>query len=194
MQLSCREAGLRGAWVRLSWAIMSNWIVKRGTLERRIPDDATLLRLVRERRLLGTDLVFHPSSQQWMNASEVPELRGTFAEVSGERSLDQVEAFGPSNGSSLEPATSAPQVDRGAVVVGDQGWGVPSRVLGIMGGSISMFGGFTLLGLKAASESSLIEAIAHGIGIYCIGKGVFMIAAVTNLKAAIDFVARRLRP
>jgi hypothetical protein len=58
---------------------MTDWIVKRGTLERRVPDTATLMRLIRERRLKSTDLVFNPARQEWSSAAEVPEISDAFA-------------------------------------------------------------------------------------------------------------------
>jgi hypothetical protein len=47
----------------------------------------------------------------------------------------------------------------------------------MVGGLFAIFGGVYLLGLEAASGSdNLFTAIAHGIGFYCVGKGIFMIA------------------
>ena|ERR1043166_8572720 len=64
-------------------------------------------------------------------------------------------------------------------------WGGGSTFFCVVAGGIAVFGGFTLLNLKAAAENSLVEAIAHGIGIYCIGKGLFMIASALNFRAGI---------
>lgn len=169
---------------------MSDWIVKRGTLERRVADAATLERLAREKRLKPDDLVFHPVKQQWLNASNVPEIQAAFADTPGEASGDRadtaqsLETAAEAQAAALCPTTASTVTDA---------WGTSSRILGVIGGAVAIFGGVTLIGLKAASENSLIEAIAHGIGIYCVGKGVFMIAAVGNMKAAVDFIAQRTR-
>ena len=171
--------------------VMNNWVVKRGTLERQVTDAETLRRLARDKRLRPDDLVFHPEMQQWLSASAVPELAGALAQLSPGASVGPAEA-GPGE-AAVAPGTAAlpPSVSVAPPVANM--WGASSRILGIIGGAISIYGGITLVGLKAASENSLIEAIAHGIGIYCIGKGTFMIAAVTNIKAAVDLVVQRLR-
>lgn len=54
----------------------------------------------------------------------------------------------------------------------------------IIGGIICIFGGFSLIGLKAASDNSMLESIANGIGWYCLGKGIFMIAAPLHAREA----------
>ena len=47
-----------------------------------------------------------------------------------------------------------------------------AALFGIGGGGACIVGGFWLLNIQAASQNSLMEGIAHGIGIYCMGKGV----------------------
>ena len=64
-------------------------------------------------------------------------------------------------------------------------WGGASLVFCIVGGIVAIGGGLNLVGLKAAGENSMIEAIAHGIGWYCIGKGLFMIASPFQLRGAV---------
>lgn len=71
------------------------------------------------------------------------------------------------------------------------GWGMASRAFCVFAGIISIVGGLSLFTLKAASENSLIEALAHGIGIYCIGKGLFMMAATANFTEAVNRLLRR---
>lgn len=173
--------------------MMSGWIVKRGTLERQVPDVTTLVRLAREHRLRATDLVFDPTSQQWMNAAEVPDLKDVFESLSTDKPMEPMEPaeLGPQN--PVEPATTAPVSSPLAPVVMSNLWGGSSRILGFIGGAVAIFGGVKLLALKAAGENSMIEAIAHGLGIYCIGKGLFMIAAVANAKAAVDLVVQQMR-
>jgi hypothetical protein len=171
---------------------MSGWIVKRGTLERPVADIATLIRLAQDHRLKSSDLIFHPDRQEWQNASDVPEISHAFS--------DRVEDVPPAT---FEASVSPPQVTTTtqlatpppvapSVPAVETVWGSATRIVGVVGGAVAIFGGITLLGLKAAGESSLIEALAHGIGIYCIGRGLFMIAATGNFKAAVDFLARRI--
>jgi hypothetical protein len=168
---------------------MSGWIVKRGTLERQVADTATLIRLAQDNRLKASDLIFHPDRQQWLHASEVQEISHVFSDRAGDviPANDDASTSPPQVTAATQPATP-PLVFPAA----DAAWGSATRIVGVIGGAVAIFGGITLLGLKAASESSLIEALAHGIGIYCIGKGLFMIAAVGNFKAAVEFLARRI--
>jgi len=170
---------------------MSNWIVKRGTLERQVADTETLQRLARDKRLRPDDLVFHTATQEWLSATAVPELTDAFAEPFPETQAERAEAGPRETAAAAETAGLPASVAASPAVTNV--WGTSSRILGVIGGATAIFGGVTLVGLKAASENSLIEAIAHGLGIYCIGKGVFMIAAVTNMKAAVDFIAHRIR-
>lgn len=170
---------------------MSGWIVKRGTLERQIPDTATLVRLARENRLKPTDLVFHPASQRWLNACEVPDIKYVFDALPRDGAVEAAEAAELPLESTAGQDTLAPPLSQAVPVSVNTVWGASSRILGVIAGAVAIFGGVTLLGLKAAGENSLIEALAHGIGIYCIGKGLFMIAGVGNAKAAVDFVAQQ---
>ena len=57
-----------------------------------------------------------------------------------------------------------------------------SMFLGLLGGVASIGGGAMLLTMKSAAAVSgdlmsggMLDGIAHGIGIYCIGKGVWML-------------------
>lgn len=172
---------------------MSGWLVKRGTLERQVADLATLSRLARDKRLKPTDLVFHPIAAQWFNASDVPEIKQAFAEQSGDAMSDLPEPTQSLPQETVEPPSATLPQNAPASTYSGSVWGFGSRVLAVIGGAVTILGGLTLLGLKAASENSLIEAVAHGIGIYCIGKGLFMMAAVVNFKAAVDFVTRQAR-
>lgn len=54
----------------------------------------------------------------------------------------------------------------------------------VLGGTIAIFGGLSLASLNAAGENSIPEAIANGVGWYCIGKGIFMIASTFQIKSA----------
>ena len=72
-----------------------------------------------------------------------------------------------------------------------EGFGGASRFFCIIGGVIAIYGGISLAGLRAASENNLFAAIANGIGWYCIGKGVFMIAIAFQAKGAVLRLLRR---
>lgn len=65
-----------------------------------------------------------------------------------------------------------------------------SRFFCILGGIAALIGGLNLALLKAAGDNSLPEAIANGIGWYCIGKGIFMIASPFQLKGAVNLLKR----
>jgi len=51
--------------------------------------------------------------------------------------------------------------------------------LGIVSGAICVIAGIYLLGLEAAGQNSMLEHIAHGMGIYFIGKGIYTGTSVT---------------
>jgi len=157
---------------------MPDWIVKRGDRERPVADIATLLFFARDKRLRPDDLVFHPVTQQWLRACDVLEIKHVFHDLSTDTPIGRAEV----NALPQAADDASPSVSPRAPVLGNDTnlWGASSRVLGIIGGGVAILGGTTLLGLKAAGENSMIEAIAHGLGIYCIGKGLFMIAAVGN--------------
>ena len=63
-----------------------------------------------------------------------------------------------------------------------------SRFFCVLGGIFAVIGGLSLALLTAAGENSLPQAIANGIGWYCIGKGVFMIASTYQFKGAVNFL------
>lgn len=72
-----------------------------------------------------------------------------------------------------------------------EGFGGWSRFLCVIGGIVAIGGGISLAGLRAASENNLLAAIANGIGWYCIGKGIFMIAIPFQAKGAVLRLLRR---
>jgi hypothetical protein len=65
-------------------------------------------------------------------------------------------------------------------------WANPSKVFAIIGGVVCIFGGLSLVGLKAAGANSMIESIANGMGYYFIGKGIYMIAIVLQFRTAVQ--------
>lgn len=62
------------------------------------------------------------------------------------------------------------------------GGGMTSNIFAIIGGVVCIFGGIMLAGLEARGNDSMIEAIANGMGIYFIGKGIYMISMVSQLR------------
>ena len=47
-----------------------------------------------------------------------------------------------------------------------------------------ILGSLSLIGLKAASNNNMLQSIANSIGWYCLGKGIFMIAAPVHARGA----------
>ncbi len=70
-------------------------------------------------------------------------------------------------------------------------WGKISKGFCVLGGAIAILGGLSLAGLKAQGDSSMIEAIANGMGYYFIGKGIFMIAITLNVREAVQLIRAR---
>lgn len=71
------------------------------------------------------------------------------------------------------------------------GFGGWSRFACVAGGIVAIGGGISLAGLRAASENNLFAAIANGIGWYCIGKGIFMVAVPFQAKGAVLRLLRK---
>jgi hypothetical protein len=68
----------------------------------------------------------------------------------------------------------------------EDSWANTSKVFAVIGGVICIFGGLSLVGLKAQGANSMIESIANGMGYYFIGKGMYMIAMVMQFRTAIQ--------
>ena len=58
-------------------------------------------------------------------------------------------------------------------------WGSASRAICIISGGVN------LVMIKAAGENSILEAIAHGMGLYFIGKVISMIAITFQVRRAV---------
>lgn len=63
-----------------------------------------------------------------------------------------------------------------------QSFAVTSLIFCVIGGIVSVGAGIYLANLKAASSDNLFAAIANGIGWYCVGKGIFMMASPFQLR------------
>lgn len=59
-----------------------------------------------------------------------------------------------------------------------QSQGVLYLVAAAAAAGFCIYGGVYLLGSHAASQDSYLELIAHGLGYYMIGKGIFVGAAL----------------
>lgn len=52
----------------------------------------------------------------------------------------------------------------------------------IIGGVICIIGGLWLFTVRAVGAQSMMQALANGIGVYCIGKGVYIISQAVQLN------------
>lgn len=65
------------------------------------------------------------------------------------------------------------------------------RLLDITAALVCIAGGIYLLSIQSVAGNTVIEAIGHGIGVYCIGKGLF-IARSTHLESQVATATRKL--
>lgn len=56
-----------------------------------------------------------------------------------------------------------------------------ARFLGFLAGLVCIGAGVYLLTLRARASDSLIQALANGVGVYCIGRGLGLIASTGML-------------
>lgn len=70
---------------------------------------------------------------------------------------------------------------------------IVTALLGLIGAIVAMGAGAYLLTLQAASDNSLIQSLANGIGGYCFGKGLWMLSQLseTSLLHDINEVVKR---
>lgn len=68
-----------------------------------------------------------------------------------------------------------------------------TALLGLIGAIVAMGAGGYLLTLQAASDNSLIQSMANGIGGYCLGKGLWMLSQLsgTSLLHDINEIVKR---
>jgi hypothetical protein len=72
-----------------------------------------------------------------------------------------------------------------------------SRFGGLIAGLVCIAAGVYLLQTQAQDENSLIEVIMHGMGIYFIGKGIFVwlsLNAQTEMARSLRAIERRPGP
>lgn len=50
------------------------------------------------------------------------------------------------------------------------------RIFSVVSGAIAIFAGLYLLSTRAAGSNSMIEVLAHGMGLYFVARGIYMLA------------------
>lgn len=65
-----------------------------------------------------------------------------------------------------------------------QSFAITSLVFCILGGIVCIGAGIYLASLNSVGSNSMFEAIANGMGWYCIGKGLFIAASPFQLRGA----------
>lgn len=148
-----------------------------------------LAALAKMGKLSAADMVRQENSDRWLPAGRFNNLKfGTaspsleeieeIAEVQEEEASEEItkEVKVKSMKSNNQKRQAADLVDT---------WGNASRTICIISGGIAISGGVNLVMLKSAGENSMIEAIAHGMGLYFIGKGIFMMAIPFQVRGAV---------
>lgn len=63
-------------------------------------------------------------------------------------------------------------------------WKNGTRVMAVISLFLCWTGGFMLIAVQSEGGNTIFEAIAHGIGVYCLGKGCFVGQSLWNSKHA----------
>jgi hypothetical protein len=66
-----------------------------------------------------------------------------------------------------------------------------TRLAGIASAAFCVGAGVYMLSIHAAAPNSILESIAHGIGLYFIGKGIFIGAMLWKIQYEAEQTARR---
>jgi hypothetical protein len=72
--------------------------------------------------------------------------------------------------------------------------GKAADVVGVIGGIVCIIAGLYLLGSQTQDASSYLQTIAHGIGIYFVGKGLYVLQSVVRNSDQAWFLARIRNP
>jgi len=147
-----------------------------------------LVTLAKMGRLTAKDMVRQENSDQWLPAGRFNNLKfGT-----GSPNLEQIEEIIEVQEEEVEEIIKEVRVknmksnnQKRQIADLVDTWGNASRAFCIISGGIAIFGGVNLVMLKSAGENSMIEAIAHGMGLYFISKGIFMIAIPFQVRGAV---------
>ena len=147
-----------------------------------------LVALAKMGRLSATDMVRQENSDRWLPAGRFNNLKFETALPNQEQieeiiEVQEEEAEEVPKEVRVKSMKSNNQKRQIADLVDT--WGNASRAFCIISGGIAIFGGFNLVMLKSAGENSMIEAIAHGMGLYFISKGIFMIAIPFQVRGAV---------
>jgi hypothetical protein len=147
-----------------------------------------LVALAKMGRLSATDMVRQENSDRWLPAGRFNNLKFETASPSQEQIEEIIEV-------QEEEVEEVPKEVRVKSMKSNNqkrqiadlvdSWGSSSRAICIISGGIAISGGVNLVMIKAAGENSILEAIAHGMGLYFIGKGIFMIAIPFQVRGAV---------
>jgi hypothetical protein len=147
-----------------------------------------LVALAKMGRLSATDMVRQENSNQWLPAGRFNNLKFGTASPNQEQieeiiEVQEEEVEEVPKEVRVKSMKSNNQKRQAADLVDT--WGSASRAICIISGGIAISGGVNLVMIKAAGENSILEAIAHGMGLYFIGKGIFMIAIPFQVRGAV---------
>ena len=147
-----------------------------------------LVALAKMGRLSATDMVCQENPDRWLPAGRFYNLKfGTVSpsqeEIEEIIEVQEEEAEEVAKEVKVKSMKSNNQKRQAADLVDT--WGNASRVFCIISGGIAISNGVNLVMLKSAAENNMIEAIAHGMGLYFIGKGIFMIAIPFQVPGAV---------
>lgn len=69
-----------------------------------------------------------------------------------------------------------------------EGMGKFADVLGFIGGLLCVVAGLYLFSSQTADSNSYLQTIAHGIGLYFMGKGLYVVQAVIRRSAQVWYL------
>lgn len=85
---------------------------------------------------------------------------------------------------------SSEDVEKARAQVQPQTFAGASLVFSVLGGLACVVAGIYLASVDAVDSSSLGQVLANGIGWYCIGRGLFMMATPFQLRGAVNHLRR----
>lgn len=147
-----------------------------------------LVTLAKMGRLTAKDMVRQENSDQWLPAGRFNNLKFGTASPNQEQIEEIIEVQEEEVEEIIkEVRVKSMKSNNQKRQIADlvDSWGNASRAFCIISGGIAIFGGVNLVMLKSAGENSMIEAIAHGMGLYFISKGIFMIAIPFQVRGAV---------
>lgn len=147
-----------------------------------------LAALAKMGKLSATDMVRQENSDRWLPAGRFNNLKfGTVfsrqEEIIEVQEEEKEETEEVPKEVKVKSMKSNNQKRQAADLVDT--WGNASRAICVISGGIAISGGVNLVMLKSAGENSMIEAIANGMGLYFIAKGIFMMAIPFQVRGAV---------